>query len=218
MDVVLDMFSFLGESLDVLNEETTTERVEINPLDSVFNAFGQLGDSLDILNVDASEKLDVHPIDEIVEEFENLKVQLNIFKESMAENVELMTEHVTEPIDAITSYDAFHSLAETVTDEIEMLTENFETSSNDAFVSLTESVTENLKLVAGEIELLPEYESIDAFHSVTEAVTENVKEYLSEAPESIEVKEEYTSPIVQVMRLFGDLWESLAGGSKEDER
>ena len=88
MDVVLDMFSFLGESLDVLNEETTTQTAEINPLDDVFDAFGQLGDSLDTLNVDAREKLDVHPLDVIVEELGQLEEQLNIFKESMTENIE----------------------------------------------------------------------------------------------------------------------------------
>ena len=75
MDEVLDMFSFLGESLDVLNEETTTQRAKINPMDGVFDAFGQLGDSLDMLNVDTGEKMDIHPIDGIVEEFEHLKEQ-----------------------------------------------------------------------------------------------------------------------------------------------
>ena len=40
---------------------------------------------------------------------------MNIFKESMKGGIELMTEPIQEPIDAIASYDVFHSLAETVT-------------------------------------------------------------------------------------------------------
>merc|ERR1719318_622531 len=169
-----------------------------------------------MLNADASEKYDVHPIDEIVEEFGQLEEQLNILKESMTESIELVTESIKEPIDALTSFDFFNSLEGTVTDEIEMIN-IIEVSSNDAFDSITETVTENLKVVTDEIELLPEYDGIDAFHSVSQAVTESVKKYKSDANVSIETKEEYTSPVVQVMRVFGDLWESLAGGSEEEE-
>merc|ERR1719318_1102377 len=169
-----------------------------------------------MLNADASEKYDVHPIDEIVEEFGQLEEQLNILKESMTESIELVTESIKEPIAALTSYESFNSLEGTVTDEIEMI-KIIEVSSNDAFDSITETVTENLKVVADEIDLLPEYDGIDAFHGVRQVVTESVKEYKSDANASIETKEEYTSPIVQVMRVFGDLWESLAGGSEEEE-
>ena len=186
---VLDIFSFLGDSLDILKEDTTTEIIETEPLDEVIDVFGQLGGTLDFLNGNVAEKAEVQPIDALVEEFGQLEEYLNIFKESMTEDLNLIAEPFKEPIDAITSFDAFQSLAETV--------------------------TENIKVVEN-IENLPvPNESIDDLQVMTDIVTENMKAFPSEASEN---DDEYTSPFAQVVKLFGNLWESMAGMSEVEER
>ena len=79
-----------------------------------------------------------------------------------------------------------------------------------------ESVTEKFELFTEPIEeSIDTFVSIDAFHSLTEAVTENLK--VVSATEEIDTEEASTSPIVQIMNMFGNLWESLAGISDNEE-
>jgi len=154
---VLDIFDSLGDSLNILAEETTPEKVVIEPLEEVIETFGQLGDSLNVLNDDAIRMFEDEPLEEIMETFGQLGEHLNTFSETVNGNLEII-----EPLEE--SLDAFESLQ-----------------------SFTEAATENIKVVT------------------TIATDEN------------ETQEGSTSPIVQVMNWFGQLWESLAGISESED-
>merc|ERR1719186_1293401 len=62
------------------------------------------------------------------------------------------------------------------------------------------------------------FDPVEAFHSLTaEAATENIKAVTTIANEENENQEGSTSPIVQVMNMFGHLWESLKGISESED-
>ena len=71
---VLDIFGSLGDSLNILADETTPDNVVIEPLDEVIETFGQLGDSLDVLNDDATAmwkvKMMIEPVEESFNAFD----------------------------------------------------------------------------------------------------------------------------------------------------
>eukprot|EP00092_Neocalanus_flemingeri_P006791 GFUD01007334.1.p1 GENE.GFUD01007334.1~~GFUD01007334.1.p1 ORF type:complete len:296 (+),score=86.29 GFUD01007334.1:44-931(+) len=163
---VIDMFGYLGESLDILAEETAVKE----PLDDVIDIFGQLGDSLDVFNKDVAEKLDAQPIDEIIDTFGQLGEHLNAFSESMTEKAELL---IIEPI--------------------------------EEFVGTFDPVEE---------EFIHTFDPVDALHSLAEVATE---ENVIFATEEDEAEQRSSSPLVQVMNMFGNLWESLAGLSEDVE-
>jgi len=150
----------MGDSLNILAEETTPEKVVIEPLDEVIETFGQLGDSLNVLNDDAIRMLEDEPLEEIMETFGQLGKHLNTFSESVNGNLEMI-----EPLE----------------------------------------------------ESLAAFDPVDSLQSFTEAATENIKVVTTIATEENETQEGSTSPIVQVMNMFGHLWESLKGISESDD-
>ena len=95
---VIDMFGFLGDSLDIINEGTTPKPIVNEPLDEVIDTFGQLGDSLKFLNY-VTEDIEVNPLDDIMETFDQLEEHLNILSESKGATIDSF-----DPVFVFTSF------------------------------------------------------------------------------------------------------------------
>jgi len=118
---VLDIFDSLGDSLNILAEETTPEKVVIEPLEEVIETFGQLGDSLNVLNDDAIRMFEDEPLEEIMETFGQLGEHLNTFSETVNGNLEII-EPLEESLDAFDPVESLQSFTEAVTENIKVVT------------------------------------------------------------------------------------------------
>jgi len=115
-----DEVQILDDPVDILEYPVdTSENIGIGALDHVIDVFGELGDTLDILRTDVTENVEVNSIDSVLNEFDQIERHLNQFK--IDEN--LLLKPFKEPIDAITSLDAFQSLSETASDNLEIVDE-----------------------------------------------------------------------------------------------
>merc|ERR1712187_570272 len=172
---------------DRVDKVDTSDTAGIGALDHVIGVFGELGESLDFLYTDDSEIVKVDPIDAVLNEFDHIERHLNQFK--IDEN--LLLKPFKEPIDSITSIEAFQSLAETAHDDLEFV---------------------------DEINIPARIEEFTVFESMTEIVSDTITDISAlEMKEDGCEDEETSSPFAQMIRFFGSLWESLLGELGEDQ-
>jgi len=103
------------DSRDILDNPTNSrDNFDVGPLDDVIGVFGELGDTLDVL---LNDRVEVNPIHAIADEFNQIEGHLNLFNGDR----EFLTEPFREPIDTITSLDAFNSLRGTTAESFEIV-------------------------------------------------------------------------------------------------
>ena len=175
---------------DHVDKVDTSDTAGIGALDHVIGVFGELGESLDFLYTDDSEIMKVDPIDAVLNEFDHIETHLNQFK--IDEN--LLIKPFKEPIDSITSIEAFQSLAGTAADNLEFVDE----------INIPARIEE----------------STTVFESMTEIVSDTIRDISAlEMKEDGQEDEQISnsSPFAQMIRFFGSLWESLLGELGEDQ-